>query len=139
MSDQASERPSDRAIERATERLSDRATERSSDRETERPSGRAIERPSDRVTERAPERATELPSERPSDRVIEQLTVIVSRAPEVHLTRCLRLCAAFLQTSLSNTLPMLVYPQNSVQTTKSKLIWNPTCFFRVCLNCENKF
>ena len=98
---QVIERWHDRAIERSTDRSSDRAIERPSDRAAERTSDRATEQPSDRAIER--------PSD---DRATERSTVIVSRAPEVHLTRWLVRCAAFFKTSLSNTLPMLVYRQN---------------------------
>ena len=86
--ERSNDRTSDRAIERATERAIEgaiegaikRSSDRSSDRaSSERSSGWAIERAIERN-----DRATVI--ERSSDRATERSKILITRAPNVHLT-----------------------------------------------------
>ena len=63
--------------------------------------------------------------------------LIIFRAPEAQLTRCLERCAAFFQSSLSIILSMLIYHHPSSPSTIGQLIWNPKWTFGIlCLKIK---
>ena len=84
-----------------------------------RPSDRAIERPSDRASDRAVERST--------DRSSDRNQMVITGAPEAHLTRWLVRCAAVFKTNRFNTLPMLYFIQNKPERKKIQTL--PYCFW----------
>ena len=76
---------------------------------------RSVDRSSDGSRERSRYREVHVrATERSSDRATERWKLIITRAPDVHLTRWLVGFATFFKTSRSNTIPTLNFEKNTI-------------------------